>query len=212
MSTTQQKRNLSHAIRDAELFRGMFDGCYESWTIAGSARRMQPYVGDIEHVVIPRFKDVATASDLFATPIRTNLLWHRIDRLVLDRTLNKHMYGTAGYRWGEKYRGVDFNGFNNEIFCADRDNLGSVLGIRTGPPEFSKSLVVALIGEGRRNKDGYVWRCNPCVEDAPDKHRNCRNCQGTFLVPVERLSVPTEEMFFQLAGISWVVPELRGVR
>ncbi len=192
----------------------MFEGCYESWTIAGSARRRERFVGDIEHVVVPKFQDVRDEQDLFATPVRTNLLWRRLDSLLASRVdpgLSKHIYGALGFRWGDRYRGVDFCAFNNEIFLADSENFGSVLAIRTGPAEFSKSLVIGLLSQRRRNKDGYVWHCEKCPSSDKRCEKTCSHCQGTQLHPVEKIPVPSEADFFELANVRLVEPESRGV-
>jgi DNA polymerase/3'-5' exonuclease PolX len=210
MSTTLSKRTNSQAMRDAEAFRELFMSASERWMFAGSLRRKRPEVADIEHVVIPRFGD-APGTDLFATPERTNLLNARLDELVANGEMTKHIYGVTGYRWGERYRGVDFRGFNNEVFCATPDNWGPTLAIRTGPAEFSQRLVTGLLKQGRRNKDGQVWKCQPCTVCAPDRPRDhlCKGCQGTRLECVEPIPVPTEEMYFELCGIKYIEPERR---
>jgi DNA polymerase/3'-5' exonuclease PolX len=215
MSTTQHRRSLSEALFAAEQFREMFAGTYEIWEFAGSVRRKCADIGDLEHVVIPKFGDVA-GKDLFASPTRTNLVFHRADQLVAAGSIAKHIYGN-GFRWGEKYRGCDFNWLgltaHNEIFCADADNWGPTLTIRTGSAEFSQRIVTALRRNGYRNKDGYVWRCERCPDLDGGRDRRpgekCPKCQGTGLVPVEKVSVHTEEAYFKLAGLAYIPPEKR---
>jgi DNA polymerase/3'-5' exonuclease PolX len=213
MSTTDQRRGRAEAILAAEKFQGMFDGCYERWAVAGSIRRGRPDISDSEHVVIPRFGDVP-ARDLFGSPTRVNLLFNRMDELVANEELAKHVY-TNGLRWGDKYRGVDqtFLGVTvmNEVFCADAENWGSVLAIRTGPAELSQRLVVGLRRGGYRNKEGYVWKCVVCCHCDGERGREpkCVACDGTGLEPDERVSVPDERTFFKLAGIAWAEPENR---
>ena len=65
------------------------------------------------------------------------------------------------------------------------------MAIRTGPAELSQRLVVGLKRRGHRNKDGYVWKCGRCL-DAPTCGEKCPGCQGTGLVPEDRVSVPDE--------------------
>lgn len=214
MSTTLTgKRPLAEAKADAETFRALFDGppcCYVRWEIAGSVRRGKPQVSDVEHVVIPEF--VAIVTGLFDgtsdSTDQKNLLWCRLFELMQDRQLCKHIYGATGPRWGEKYRGVDFRNFNHEIFTADADNFGSILAIRTGPPEFSKMLVTSLRNQSRRQIDGYVWNCRHC-EHPSREMANCPDCDDTGLVPVDRLSAPDEQTYFRLCGMAWVDPERR---
>lgn len=189
MSTTTVKRPWAQAMEDAESFRALFPAaCIERWEFAGSLRRRKSEVADIEHVVIPAFGDVPRGDGLFTVQERVNLLWHHLDAMVKAGTVSKHVYGGAGYRWGDKYRGVDYRGFNNEIFCADADNWGNTFLIRTGPAEFSQRVVTRL-------KDGGMYR----------------QVEG-YLIHVhtaDRVPVPDEETYFRLAGMQYVPPERR---
>lgn len=212
MSTTAQKRTFAQAMDDAEAFRDLFPtACYERWEFAGSLRRHRPDVADIEHICIPAFGEIDVGGGLFPQMEQVNLLWHHLDALVKRGTLAKHEYGGDGglNRWGQLYRGVDFRGFNNEVFCADESNFGATLAIRTGPADFSKRLVTGLLRLGRRNKDGKVWRCEPCPSCRDRRDNLCGMCQGTNLRPVKPIPAPDEWMYFQLAGVPFVEPERR---
>jgi DNA polymerase/3'-5' exonuclease PolX len=161
MSTTLAKRSLAIATKEAMDFRELFEGTFERWVIAGSCRRQKPEVGDVEHVVIPKFGEVPDGGGgLFAATITANLVMHRADELLKVGTVSKHLYGDTGPRWGQTNRGMDYKGFNNEIFSADADNFGSVLTIRTGPSDYSRMLVTVMQHRGYRNRDGYVWNTN----------------------------------------------------
>jgi DNA polymerase/3'-5' exonuclease PolX len=211
MSTTATKRSYVNASADALAFRELFpSSCYQVWEFAGSLRRCKREVGDVEHVIIPVFGNYQQHDGLFVEEKHGNLLWHRLDQLVEQGVLSKHVYGKVKvpqtvitptdiydkgppiekpvHRWGEKYRGVDFRGFNHEIFLADLDNLGPTLAIRTGPWEFSKMLVSSLPKRGLVNEGGYV---RPA--DKPDQIISC----------------PTEEEYFKLCGIRYLPPEKR---
>ena len=187
-NTTLTKRGLAAAIVDAEAFRSMFpSSCYERWEIAGSVRRRRPEVGDVEHVVIPRFGEVDNTSGLFAMKEQVNLLFHHLDALVRGGHVEKHWYGN-GFRWGEKFRGVDFRGVNHEVHCVDQDNFGAILTIATGPAEFSERLVTIMKGRGvYRQQDGYV------VAQISGRRVPCRD----------------EEHYFELCGLKWIRPEDR---
>lgn len=216
MSTTTQKRSWAQANEDGRALRDLFpDACYSLWKSAGSVRRRRQSVGDIEHVIIPAF-DNLPSNTLFAEPERTNLLWYQLDALVKKGDVSKAVYGASeGFKWGEKYRGVSFRGFTHELFTADADNFGSVLAIRTGPSDFSRLLVTGLLNRGMRNKDGYVWRCDPCPVVSCDgmyfkgDGPKCPECDSTGLVPVEKIPVPDERTFFELAGVKYLEPEQR---
>lgn len=167
MSTTEKRRPLAAALKDAKEFCALFPReCFSVWWPAGSVRRAMRHVGDIEHVVIPRMGDLPS-NDLFNTPRPVNLLWRRFDELLEGKEFIPHIYGhnKAGapmHRLGPKHRGVDWRGFCHEIFTADETNLGSVLAIRTGPGTYSRMLVTALQRNGYLNDEGYVWNKRDC--------------------------------------------------
>ena len=176
MSTVATAISLAQAEREAEAFRALFPGCWAFWSVAGSVRRKKGYVNDIEHVVVPQGGVVpgpdrppaglfdAVTSDGFSlqtTRAVANLMRERIHGMIEDRRsgLTLHRYGQSGRnRAGEKYVGLDWHDRLHEVFFADRDNLGLILAIRTGPGEFSKDLVVRLRRNRYRAKDGKLWR------------------------------------------------------
>jgi hypothetical protein len=213
MSATDTRLSLAEATFAARKFRDLFPPeTYERWEFAGSLRRGCRDVGDIEHVVVPRFVDLPGA-DLFATPAPTNLLMRLLDELVRQGAVSPHDYG-GRQRWGPLYRGVDFLVLAtslHEVFCADADNWGPILAIRTGPPDFSRRLVTSLRKSGYRNKGGYVWRCRRCPDAIKAEHpgERCPKCQGTYLEPVEKVGVPDEQTYFRLCGVPFTKPEER---
>jgi DNA polymerase/3'-5' exonuclease PolX len=189
--STGTKRSLSQATADAAAFVALFEGCYEVWTVAGSVRRRKPEVGDVEHVVMPKMGEVEVSGGLFPVRKVVNLLWHRLDGLIADGTLQKHVYQTIignQSRWGDKYRGVDFRGFNHEIFTAEKSNFGSVLLIRTGPADYSQAFVTRILAGGMyRQQDGYLVHI------------------GTG----EIVPIPDEETYCKMAGMPHISPERR---
>lgn len=196
MSTTLAKRSWVAASHDAVQFKGLFPAStYERWEIAGSVRRNLKLVGDVEHVIIPRFAEVdAGGGGLFAERKTVNLVLHHLDQLVagtipLDdaERLTKHIYGAQGPRWGQKFRGVDFRGFNHELCMADADNWGKVLALKTGPAEFSQLLVTVIKKRGLLDRDGYV----------------VRSADG------QRVPVPEERDYFAACGVAYIEPEKR---
>lgn len=187
--STATKRSLHEAERDAKAFREYFRDDFHRWEIAGSVRRQMPMIGDIEHVVLPRFemKQIVKPGDLFPTATLVNVVWERLDALVSSGIMQKHRYGETGqHRWGDLYRGVDYLGFTHEIFTADAKNLGSVLAIRTGPAEFSKRVVTVCQQHGVEQRDGYLRYIGGGIID-----------------------VPEEKLYLELCGIGWVEPKDR---
>lgn len=173
MSTVAAKRDLGQAIQDAEAFRDMFPAsCYVRWEFAGSLRRKRPWIGDIEHVILPVFGEAPVPGSLFgADTRRCNLLWHHLDALVCGGQINKAICSNGTTRWGEKYRGVTFRGFAHELFMADQDNWGAILAIRTGPSDYSKMLVTRLHDTQLRMDGGYLRyardrKIYPCADEA----------------------------------------------
>jgi DNA polymerase/3'-5' exonuclease PolX len=189
--STSEKRPYAQAWKDAQDFLALLDGTCEKIVVAGSLRRFRPEIGDVELVAIPKVEKRADPASVFGEEHDVNLLWARVDELLHTEKITKHLYGEGEkkqFRWGEKYRGMDWRGFNVEIFCGDRLNFGSVLGIRTGPAAYSQMLVTKLLKSGRlRQQDGYV----KYVRD------------GAIY------GVPTEEDFFKACGVAWVEPKVR---
>jgi DNA polymerase/3'-5' exonuclease PolX len=181
------RRTLAEATRIAYEFRALFNLCYDEWEIAGSIRRKRPDVGDAEHVVRPRSIKRTVYEGLFATEKEVNAVWERADELVADGVVVKHLYGGSGFRWGDKYRGMEFGGMLHEIFLADHNNWGCHLLIRTGPAQFSTRVVDTFKTGGMyRQQDGYLKRLDGSI------------------VPVF-----DEQTYLKLAGIPWVKPEAR---
>lgn len=188
--STGEKRPLPSAREDAEELRQMFDGCYERWCVAGSVRRRRPQVGDVEHVVIPRFAEVSDGG-LFGSVKQVNLLWQRAEELVQRKVFGKAVYKTANgaqHRWGDKYRGLTYSGFTHEIFTATPENWGAILLIRTGPAHFSKDMVTKFLAGGMyRQQDGVLIN----------------------VATGQPVNVPTEEEYFRLLGMPFISPEAR---
>lgn len=183
MSTVTERIPLADAIREAEAFRALFQSTiYQRWEFAGSVRRKRPDVADIEHVVIADHRIWN----------RMSLLLHAPGMLFDDPSmpLSKHIYPNGTPRFGDKYRGVDFNGRLHEIFCATPENFGCQLAIRTGPADYSRMLVTRMQDYGYRQSDGYLWRID-------GDRRECVRC-------------PDEATFFSAAGFPSVpAPETR---
>ncbi len=192
MASTTTKRTWAQAMADAEAFKAMFPpASYQRWEFGGSLRRRRPEVSDIEHVILPAFGDVP-GNNLFGQPERRNLLFYFLDELEAAGNVSKHWYGDTGHRWGERYRGVDFRGFNHEIFMADPDNFGCILMIRTGPAEFSERMVTRLKAggmyrQGGPGNEGYV----------------------VHVASGERVPVRDEAAYFTLLGMKVIEPEAR---
>lgn len=187
------RRPLAEAIEDAKAFRDLFPvECYERWEIAGSVRRRKSEVADVEHVIIPRVVE-EPGSGLFAEPERINKLWKALEEHRQFGAVAKHCYGSTGagaplYRWGEKYRGVDFRGHIHEMFTATPINWGAILLIRTGPADYSERVVTKIKSGGMyRQQDGQL----------------------IHVASGQPVGVPDEKTYLRLAGMKWLEPAQR---
>lgn len=190
--STGPRKPLAQALQDAAAFRSLFADCFEKWEVAGSVRRKKPDVGDIEHVVIPKFVD--PQGGLFGGGSPVNAIWKRMDDFE-----SRAMYGItkavyidknekSSNRWGELYRGVMFAGMKHEIFVATKDNWGAQFLIRTGPGDYSRKVVDKI------RTDGFYRQ------------------QGGNLIHLASggiTSVPDERIYLNLAGMPWKEPEAR---
>ena len=146
--------------------------------IAGSLRREKAEVGDIEIV---------------ATALPSYLSF--LDSLVQQGTITKALYGEKQTtRWGEKYRGLVYQGMKAEIFLCDDWNRGYMQWLRTGPgnqADNANMYLVTKIKHGHapfRVKDGYVYAGE------------------------ERLKIATEEAWFEICGLPFIEPKNRSVK
>lgn len=170
--------------------------------VAGSVRRQRPQVKDVELVVEPRVR----SGDLFG-------------REVPDLAAIRHEARTWGQimKGGDRYIQVALDdpkfappgtGARADVFLVHPPaEWGTILAIRTGPAAFSRHCVERLRARGMRSIDGAVYRkikgdpfLEPdlVLEDAPEWDRYYR-----------RVPTPTEDAFFELAGVECVPAEQR---
>jgi hypothetical protein len=173
-------------------------------------RRRKQDVGDVEHVVLPVWKDLA-GDDIFSSPVPTNLFLREMDRLRAAQRLAPKDNGEGKPAcWGEKHRVCTFTTMTtdvHDVYVADAESWIPLLVIRTGPAELSKRLVTMLRRNGYRQDKGYVWWCETCGCDRFGPP--CKVCGGTGLAPVQVVSVPDEPTYFKLAGVPFAPPEAR---
>lgn len=175
--------------------------------IAGSLRRKTATVSDIEIVALPLVREVVAAGQigLFDQALPTaneNLLDAKLAEMI-DRGLLR-ITPPPGWdartAWGEKYRKLWIPTptpdplpaagawVQVDLFIADAKNWGAIATIRTGPGEFSQSLVTRIKDyTPYRQHEGYL------VDMRTGK-----------VVPVA-----DEREYFLLAGVQWVEPEQR---
>lgn len=136
--------------------------------VAGSLRRGKDDVKDVEIVAIPGPG-----------------FWDYTDRLVVSGTIAKADYG-GQVRWGQKYRGLIYEGARVEIFLCDQNNRGWIFFLRTGPGSMNQSLVTRIKKLAPFTvRDGYIWHGE------------------------RKLRINTEADWFKLLGIPWIEPSQR---
>lgn len=192
---------LADATEIAREFIGLIEAYCERVIIAGSIRRQQPTVGDIEIVAIPRVETVSTF-DMFDMPLGSEDVDYLDGFLNTGLALNavqKRISEKGATAWGLKLKRLVFQGAAVDLFCTTADQWGVIATIRTGPADFSHALVsphgVTVPGINRTGR-------------LPDRFR-VQDGWLTSRVSGERIPTPTEEGFFETIGVPWVEPEDR---
>lgn len=192
MSTAKAKQKYNLAMIDARCLYEVLSPYTTAWEIAGSLRRGKDWVGDVDHVIIP--KRGAGGANLFGqADDDVNLLWQALDGLVgkyvKGATLERAAREDGRSCWGDRQRAITYNGYTHELYTATPDTIGIHLLIRTGPADFSRTMVTRLAQVGHPVKDGAVM----------DGH-------GPDAKPI---LTPTETSVFKLAGMRWIEPKHR---
>ncbi len=185
------------AVQAAFRFRELFAGCYERWEIAGSIRRRCQTIGDIEHVITPKYREGQRGLRGEPCGKAPNLIRLRAAELIAASVVTLHRYGRTGQtRFGNRHIGLDFEGRMHELFMCDADNWGCILAIRTGSAEFSRVLVSRMRRHGYRQDEGALHRRR---ESSPG-----RGAFGTRIDETEYdvVPCPDEDTFFNAAGLS----------
>lgn len=146
--------------------------------VAGSIRRQQPEVGDIEIVLLPRTVErvVPGQGGLFDEGPRTELVscaWEELDRLTAAGRLPAPSKGGGKYRC---YPATETTLQVDVFQVLDPRAWGPILAIRTGPADWSRLAAGVLLRKrGLYLEGGLVhgtgWRGGdpkvvPCLEEA----------------------------------------------
>ncbi len=165
--------------------------------IAGSIRRGKPDVKDIEICAVPKFETVIEPTNNLFDPTR------EVDKNLLFEWAWRGIHGVQWIKpgtseiivWKIKEDGKYWRGrldnIKLDLFIAGKDNFGVIFTIRTGSAEFSQALVSFI------------------------KHRTPFRVAGGNLILEENGQVipcPTEDSFFENAGIEFVPVEKRSCK
>lgn len=162
-------------------------------SIAGSIRRHESLIGDIEVVCVPK-----PSVDMFGGVTRSDVQINAfLDEWAKRGTLS---HPASGKHCGERNKRFYVRplGINVDIYVASPDNFGNILAIRTGDAEFSHALVTkrskgGLMPEGLQQEDGFLWTV------PKDKPR--------ILIPC-----PTEDDFFDALKVMTIMPVQRNAQ
>lgn len=187
---TKTKLPLAEATRLAdELIFNLRHYC-ERIEVAGSIRRKQAEVGDIEIVCIPKLISNEQKPLFPGDEGELIVTWEGDDHIatIADAgSLTKN---------GERYKQFQYLGYQVDLFLTTPDRWGLIFAIRTGPAEFSKRLVTqkskgGLLPDDMLVRDGelHVWQEDP----------------GIF----RAVATPEEVDLFRLMKLAFIAPEKR---
>lgn len=174
------------AFAVAEQIRASLLLSCERIEIAGSIRRQQPHVKDIEIVAIPKVR-----VDLFGEPMdgEQNELDLRIMDLIAEGSLEPRIDRNGRPRMGQRYKALRAvrTGLPLDLFAVLAPaQWGAIFAIRTGPADFSRRLVTEC-------------------------QRHDLRCEGGRLITGASKTVPTptEADFFRECGVAMREPRDR---
>lgn len=170
--------------------------------IAGSLRRKEPMVGDIEIVLI-----LPIAYNLFGDPEEDETFALHLLDLALAKV------GCICIKNGKKYKRVVFRGkYKVDLFITTPQKWGCIFTIRTGSAEFTKRLVTnkkygGLCPSDLKFHEGRIWRI-PLRTPEEEEVRLFFDglIKEDYLNP---LDTPEEADVFKALGIDYVDPDLR---
>jgi DNA polymerase/3'-5' exonuclease PolX len=152
MSKTLERLAYPVAMKHASRIMNVIESVCERVRIAGSLRRRQMDVGDIEIVCIP-------VADGLLPDARSSL---KIKTLLLKN----------GYRvemGGEHYIKAFLGEVQHDVFITSPEQWGVIFTLRTGGPAFGRKVVTqrnkgGLLPSNLRVENGRVWRGEETME------------------------------------------------
>lgn len=201
---------LARARRYAEQFVASIEAACERVVVAGSIRRGEATVGDIEILATP---EVVVEHDLFGEERgRRDLLREATDRLLKAERVRHRASGRSERAWGERYRRCWFRTDGGaeapiDLYWADRTAWGLMLALRTGPVGLSNALVTPVGTLTHRGRAGLL-PAGYRVRDGLQRVRREALPNGLVREEWDAVDVTEEESFLDLVGYR-VPPERR---
>jgi DNA polymerase/3'-5' exonuclease PolX len=161
----------------------------ERITIAGSLRRCEKTVGDIEILYCPRYTTGKRPGDLVASTIDLSLakIWDLINAGVLVRRQNTNGSDTFGPR-NKLMRHA--SGIPVDLFATDERSWANYLVCRTGPAAFNIRVAT------RARALGWKWHPYDCGFSR-------KRCGGEL---IEWQVIRSEEQLFEFLGWPYCQP------
>ncbi len=182
-------------------------GC-ERIQVAGSTRRRSPSIGDLEFVIIPRreaglFGSAQPGESILDVELRRLVDAGRLRPGRCNGERAKH------YLIGGADIGVD-------LYLVTPATWGVQLALRTGPRQYSRSIVTQREFGGRLTDDrvvhdGRVWRRVDVQLGLPALGVDGKRPPGRICIPdpgASPLDTPEEADFLTMAG-GWLDPQVR---
>lgn len=193
MSSGARKPLAEAAAIAQDLLALVADTC-ERAEIAGSIRRKERMIGDVELVVIPKV-DRAPVRDLFgevADHQVRDLFNARCAELLARGVFQQRLNKNGSPAWGAELKWGIYQDFAIDLYSATPETWGGLLLIRTGPADFSHRIVTDRRHGGLCPSDLHFrgWRL---------RHR----------VSGDALETPEERDVFEALGYRWIGPEQR---
>jgi len=135
-----------------EMIAAIKPACHEL-VIAGSLRRRNAEVGDVEVLYIPKVVEIADPEDFFGRKIKANAVDLELDKLLAADSICRRPKSNGQTTWGDANKlSVHLaSGVPVDFFAASHENWWNLLVCRTGGMESNISIATAA------KERGWQW-------------------------------------------------------
>ncbi len=207
MSTTTKRMEYAEALKIANRIAQELGPGVARIEVAGSVRRKQPHVGDIELLAIAQHRE-----GMFPGQPLESLLDPVVKDLIDCGFLGKPI--RDGSKW--KTLPIEQLGLNLDLFIVQPWTWGVMMAIRTGPEDYSRRLVTqrckgGLLHDTCRVYEGRVWKTTTTGEGPGVR------CQMNVAPPGRdellgwhlAQDTPEERDFFEFVQGGYIEPQRR---
>jgi DNA polymerase/3'-5' exonuclease PolX len=203
MSTNTTRIPLKEAVKAATAIVEAFTPVCDKIVIAGSVRRREPTIGDLELVLMPhRYTGFPSMFDDTEDAIILGKVTEEFIKVV--NTFERLKGQTEG-----RYLKLRQDGLEIDVFMPQPHDLGRILAIRTGSADYSAKVIAG--GWGRLGwvgtNDGLRLASECVYGKRSHSHKWVPITSKPTLPPV----FTSEELFFDFLEIPWIEPSKRNV-